>query len=165
MYQVILAIHVLAAICLIALVLVQQGKGAMVGASFGSGASQTVFGSRGAGSFMLRLTMTFVAIFFLTSISLNWITSHTLKKEQTALPFVMQQAAEQASVPAAPAAPSQAQKPTQPAPTDLPVPRSTYPLKEKVEVPKPSNVEKSKQGKVTSFELGETPEENQTKKK
>lgn len=127
MYQVILAIHVLAAICLVALVLVQQGKGAMTGAAFGAGASQTVFGSRGAGSFMLRLTMTFVAIFFLTSISLNWITSHTLKKQETGLPFVMQQAAEQS---AATAASQQQPQTQQPAPTDLPVPTLSSPLKQ-----------------------------------
>ena len=48
MYQFILLIHVLVAVCIIALVLVQQGKGATVGAAFGSGASQTVFGSRGS---------------------------------------------------------------------------------------------------------------------
>jgi len=116
MYQLILCVHVLAAICLIGLVLVQQGKGAMVGAAFGSGASQTVFGSRGAGSFMLRLTMTFVVIFFVTSISLNWLTSHSIKREQTGLPSVLQQAAEQSAA-------SAAQKPGAPSPTDLPIPK------------------------------------------
>jgi preprotein translocase subunit SecG len=73
MYQLVLIIHVLAAICLIALVLVQQGKGATVGAAFGSGASQTVFGSRGSGSFLLRVTISFVVIFFATSVALNYI--------------------------------------------------------------------------------------------
>ncbi len=47
---------------------VQQGKGATMGAAFGSGASQTVFGSRGSGSFLFRVTMGFVAVFFVTSI-------------------------------------------------------------------------------------------------
>ena len=54
MYQLILLIHVFAAICIVALVLVQQGKGATMGAAFGSGASQTVFGSRGSGSFLFQ---------------------------------------------------------------------------------------------------------------
>ncbi len=81
MYQFIMILHVLAAVCLVGLVLVQQGKGAAVGAAFGSGASQTVFGSRGSGSFLLRVTISFVAIFFATSIALNYISSHAAKQE------------------------------------------------------------------------------------
>jgi preprotein translocase subunit SecG len=73
MYQLILVIHIFACVCLIALVLVQQGKGATMGAAFGSGASQTVFGSRGSGSFLLRVTTGFVIVFFTTSLSLNFI--------------------------------------------------------------------------------------------
>jgi preprotein translocase subunit SecG len=80
MYQLILIIHVLVAICLIFLVLVQQGKGAAMGAAFGSGASQTVFGSRGSGSFLLRLTIGFVVIFFATSIGLNYLASRMVKQ-------------------------------------------------------------------------------------
>lgn len=83
MYQFILLIHVFAAICIIALVLVQQGKGATMGAAFGSGASQTVFGSRGSGSFLFRLTISFIAIFFITSIALNYMTVHAYKQEKT----------------------------------------------------------------------------------
>jgi preprotein translocase subunit SecG len=75
MYQFVSIIHVLVAVCLILLVLVQQGKGATTGAAFGSGASQTVFGSRGSGSFLLRLTLGFVVIFFTTSILLNRMAS------------------------------------------------------------------------------------------
>ncbi len=56
MYQFILFIHVLVAAFIILLVLIQQGKGATMGAAFGSGASQTVFGARGSGSFLFRLT-------------------------------------------------------------------------------------------------------------
>lgn len=87
MYQLILLIHIFAAICLIALVLVQQGKGATMGAAFGSGASQTVFGSRGSGSFLLRVTIGFVVIFFSTSLALNYIASKAVKQEvQVVLP-------------------------------------------------------------------------------
>lgn len=82
MYQLILILHVLAAIFLIALVLLQQGKGATIGAAFGSGASQTVFGSRGSGSFLLRLTIGVVIVFFATSIGLNYLAGHVLKQEQ-----------------------------------------------------------------------------------
>lgn len=82
MYQFILFIHVVAAVCIIALVLVQQGKGATLGAAFGSGASQTVFGSRGSGSFLFRLTIGFIAVFFITSIGLNYLAMRSFKQEQ-----------------------------------------------------------------------------------
>lgn len=91
MYQLILVIHVFAAVCLIALVLVQQGKGATMGAAFGSGASQTVFGSRGSGSFLLRITIGFVVVFFSTSIALNYLASRAVKQaQQVALPVPVQ---------------------------------------------------------------------------
>ncbi len=80
MYQIILLIHVFVAVCIIALVLVQQGKGATMGAAFGSGASQTVFGSRGSGSFLFRVTMTFAAVFFITSITLNHMATSAYKQ-------------------------------------------------------------------------------------
>lgn len=80
MYQFILIIHVLAAVCIIALVLVQQGKGATMGAAFGSGASQTVFGSRGSGSFLLKVTIGFVVLFFATSIVLNNMATRMVKQ-------------------------------------------------------------------------------------
>lgn len=88
MYQLVLLIHVFVAVCIIILVLVQQGKGATMGAAFGSGASQTIFGSRGSGSFLFRVTLGFVAIFFATSIGLNSIATHAFKQEKTiSLPF------------------------------------------------------------------------------
>lgn len=80
MYQIVLLIHVFVAVCIVALVLVQQGKGATMGAAFGSGASQTVFGSRGSGSFLFRLTMGFAAVFFITSITLNHMTTSAYKQ-------------------------------------------------------------------------------------
>lgn len=83
MYQFIMIIHVLAAICVIGLVLVQQGKGATMGAAFGSGASQTVFGSRGSGSFLLKLTIGFIALFFITSIGLNRLAVSAARKQET----------------------------------------------------------------------------------
>jgi preprotein translocase subunit SecG len=82
MYQIILLFHVFAAVCIIALVLVQQGKGASMGAAFGSGASQTVFGSRGSGSFLFRVTLSFAAIFFISSIGLNNIATRAFRHER-----------------------------------------------------------------------------------
>ncbi len=63
-------LHVLASIALVALVLLQHGKGADAGAAFGSGASQTVFGSQGSGSFLTKLTTWIAVVFFITSFSL-----------------------------------------------------------------------------------------------
>ena len=68
--QIILIVHVLAAIGIIALILIQQGKGADAGASFGSGASQTVFGSAGSGNFLTKSTALLATIFFATSFGL-----------------------------------------------------------------------------------------------
>ncbi len=94
MYQFILIVHVLAAVSLIALVLVQQGKGATMGAAFGSGASQTVFGSRGSGSFLMRITIAFVIVFFATSIALNNLATRATKQERVVkLPVVEESSA------------------------------------------------------------------------
>jgi preprotein translocase subunit SecG len=82
MYQFVLLIHVIIAVCLIAMVVVQQGKGANMGAAFGSGASQTVFGSRGSGSFLLKITMSFAFLFFATSIALNHISTAEYKQSK-----------------------------------------------------------------------------------
>ncbi len=70
--QLILVIHALAAVAIIALILIQHGKGADMGASFGSGASQTVLGVQGGGNMLTRSTAILVAVFFLTSLSLAY---------------------------------------------------------------------------------------------
>jgi preprotein translocase subunit SecG len=72
MQQLILILHVIVAIGIIALVLLQHGKGADVGATFGSGASNTVFGSQGSLPFLMKLTVLLGAIFFMTSITLSY---------------------------------------------------------------------------------------------
>ncbi len=66
----VLVFHVLAALAIIGLVLIQHGKGADMGAGFGSGASSTVFGSGGAGSFLTRMTTGIAIAFFVTSFGL-----------------------------------------------------------------------------------------------
>lgn len=73
MEQIVLLIHVLAALSLIGFILVQHGKGAEVGASFGSGASQTFFGSQGSGGFLTRATAILVTVFFLSSLTLGYL--------------------------------------------------------------------------------------------
>ena len=66
----ILIFHFLVAVALIGLILIQQGKGAEAGASFGAGASQTVFGSGGGWNFFSKMTALLATIFFVTSVSL-----------------------------------------------------------------------------------------------
>ena len=66
-------LHVLACFVLIAVVLLQRGKGAEMGAVFGGGASSTVFGSRGAGNFLTKLTTGCAVVFMMTSLSLSYI--------------------------------------------------------------------------------------------
>lgn len=63
-------IHVIVALCIIALVLVQHGKGADAGAAFGSGASGTVFGAAGKSNFLAKTTKWMVVVFFATSFSM-----------------------------------------------------------------------------------------------
>ncbi len=70
MESLILIVHVLLALAVIGLVLLQQGKGADAGASFGAGASQTVFGSQGSGNFLTRTTAILATLFFITSFAL-----------------------------------------------------------------------------------------------
>lgn len=87
MYQLILMIHVLIAIVLIALVLIQHGKGADIGAAFGSGASNTLFGSQGTGSFLFKLTGGLALAFFVTSLSLSYLVNSQYQKAvQQAIP-------------------------------------------------------------------------------
>jgi len=83
MQTVILIIHVLLAVALIVLILVQHGKGADAGAAFGSGASSTVFGARGSATFLTKLTTGIALIFFVTSISLAYIASNKTSESKS----------------------------------------------------------------------------------
>ncbi|MDI1351551.1 MAG: preprotein translocase subunit SecG [bacterium] len=87
MYQLILMIHVVVAVVLIGLVLIQHGKGADIGAAFGSGASNTLFGSQGTGGFLFKLTGGLAMTFFVTSLTLSYLVSTQYQKaEQLAIP-------------------------------------------------------------------------------
>lgn len=72
----IIVVHLCMAIGIVALVLLQQGKGAEAGASFGAGASATVFGSQGSATFLSRFTAILTAIFFATSLALGYFAKH-----------------------------------------------------------------------------------------
>ncbi|AMW77697.1 preprotein translocase subunit SecG [Acinetobacter sp. TGL-Y2] len=72
MQSFVLVVHIILAVLMIVLILVQHGKGADAGASFGGGGAATVFGASGSGNFLTRLTGILTAIFFITSISLAY---------------------------------------------------------------------------------------------
>ena len=76
MFNVLLVIYLLAAVGVIGLVLIQQGKGADMGASFGAGASNTVFGASGSGNFLTRMTAVFATVFFAISLALGNMSTH-----------------------------------------------------------------------------------------
>ena len=76
MLTVIAVIHLIVAIALILIVLLQTGRGSEIGAAFGGGSSQTLFGSSGSSNFMTKLTTAAVVIFMLTSLSLAYFYSH-----------------------------------------------------------------------------------------
>lgn len=74
---IVLISHTVIALVIIALVLLQRGKGADAGAAFGSGASGTVFGSRGSTSFFSRMTAVLATVFFATSLGLAYLSGQT----------------------------------------------------------------------------------------
>ncbi|PQQ28639.1 preprotein translocase subunit SecG [Photorhabdus hindustanensis] len=107
MYEALLVVFLLVAIGLVALVMLQQGKGADMGASFGAGASATLFGSSGSGNFMTRMTAIFATLFFIISLVLGNLTSNqtgtSSKWENIGEPAKVEKSTE---IPAAPAAPN-----------------------------------------------------------
>ncbi len=86
MYQLLLVIHVLIAMVVIGLVLIQHGKGADIGAAFGSGASNTVFGSQGTGNFLFKLTGGLALTFFVTSLCLSSMVAGQYQKAAQVIP-------------------------------------------------------------------------------
>ncbi len=76
LYNILLIIQILVAVGIIGLVLIQHGKGADAGAAFGGGASGTVFGSRGSGNFLTKLTTVLAIVFFSNSLFLAWLVAH-----------------------------------------------------------------------------------------
>lgn len=79
LYQVLIVIYLLVAIALIGFVLIQQGKGADMGASFGAGSSATIFGSSGSGNFMTKVTTMLAIAFFVISLILGNLTANKVK--------------------------------------------------------------------------------------
>src|ERR1700749_182737 len=123
---VILAVHVLLALMIIALWLLQRGKGAEAGAGFGSGASGTVFGARGTSTLFSKLTAVFAGLFFVTSLTLAYLGTHA-----PAQPTSVLERAAQAAAAAPSKAPPPALTPTPPPqPVTAPAPQPTQPAPE-----------------------------------
>ncbi|WP_461517787.1 preprotein translocase subunit SecG [Porticoccus sp.] len=107
MEKFILIVHLLTALSIIGLILVQQGKGAEAGASFGSGASQTVFGSAGGWGFFTKATAIMATVFFVTSFTLavmakdNARVGDKVLPELEAIQQVLQEDMQASDIPAA----------------------------------------------------------------
>ncbi len=86
--QVLNIFHVLIAISMVAFILIQKGAGATAGAAFGSGASGTVFGSRGAGNFLSRTTWVLATLFCLISLTMAVLASRAGSAPETDLGVV-----------------------------------------------------------------------------
>ena len=93
-FSLVLAVHILVALAIIGLVLMQHGKGADMGAAFGSGASGSLFGATGSANFLSRATGILAAIFFITSLTLAYVASVKPKTSGS----VMQEAVESTPV-------------------------------------------------------------------
>jgi len=105
---IILGVHVLLALMIIGLVLLQRGKGAEAGAGFGSGASGTVFGARGTSTLFSKLTAVFAAMFFATSLTLAYLGARPSAEPTSVLERAAQAAAAARQTAPAPAVPNPA---------------------------------------------------------
>ena len=103
----ILVVHVVTALAIIGLVLLQHGKGADMGAAFGSGSSGSLFGATGSANFLSRTTAVLAAIFFATSLGLAYVATHRPKASGGVMDAVKEQPAVPA--PTAPSVPAQPQ--------------------------------------------------------
>jgi preprotein translocase subunit SecG len=120
-------VHVLLAASIIGLVLLQRGKGADAGAGFGAGASGTVFGARGSGSFLSRTTAILATLFFVTSLGLSYLFSQGGTAPTSVVDRVQTQQPAPAPV-----------EPTQPADMLPSVPEAAPPATTPVDAPQPA---------------------------
>lgn len=96
-YPLVLTVHLVVGIAVIGLVLMQHGKGADMGAAFGSGASGSLFGASGSANFLSRTTGILAAVFFLTSLTLSFMTTNRPKAAGSVMDTVKVQSAPAAS--------------------------------------------------------------------
>ena len=100
LFPLVLSLHLLVGLSVIGLVLIQHGKGADMGAAFGSGASGSLFGASGSANFMSRTTAWFAAVFFATSLGLSYMATNRTQTTGSVM-----DAAKTETVPAMPEAP------------------------------------------------------------
>ncbi|MDM8552846.1 preprotein translocase subunit SecG [Desulfobacterales bacterium HSG2] len=105
-------VHVIVCIALIMIVLLQTGKGADMGAAFGGGSSQTLFGSTGASTFLGKLTTVAAVVFMITSLGLAYISSQ--KTGTSIMTDISPAAVEQPAIPEESEQPSASPQPTEP---------------------------------------------------
>lgn len=113
MYQVLMVVHVVIALAIVGLVMLQQGRGADAGAGFG-GASSSVFGARGAASFLSRSTAIMATLFFMTSLSLAYLAGNLDNKDHDIMDLPVTEAPAKRDLPPVsikPAAPTQSDVP------------------------------------------------------
>ncbi|MEC5396460.1 preprotein translocase subunit SecG [Uliginosibacterium sp. H1] len=104
-FSVVLVLHILVGLALIVFVLLQHGKGADVGASFGGGSAGSLFGSSGSANFLSRTTAILATVFFVTSLGLTYLAGH--RAGVAAVPASLMDGVENQSAPAAvPSAPA-----------------------------------------------------------
>lgn len=101
LFSVVLTVHILVALAIIGLVLMQHGKGADMGAAFGSGSSGSLFGASGSANFLSRTTAVLATVFFLTSLSLAYIASGKPKTAGSLMEEAVQSQPVSTAVPAA----------------------------------------------------------------
>jgi len=122
MHTLFVLVQFICSIALIAIILLQHGKGADAGAAFGSGASGTVFGARGASNFMSRTTAILAAIFFISSLALAYLVKEKAVSgsvvDQMSQPAQEQPAAPAAAPAASTPAPAAGEAPAQAAPAE-----------------------------------------------
>ncbi|MCK9282861.1 MAG: preprotein translocase subunit SecG [Rhodocyclaceae bacterium] len=87
-YSLILVFHILVGLGVIGLVLIQHGKGADMGAAFGSGASGSLFGASGSANFLSRVTAVLAAVFFATSLTLSYLASSKVRASNSVIDAV-----------------------------------------------------------------------------
>jgi len=134
LWNLVIAIQIISAIAMIGLVLVQHGKGADMGASFGSGASGSLFGASGSANFLSRSTSFCAAVFFACTLGLAYFGTAGLSSKRPEGTSVFERAGA-ASTPAAASAPPMAQIPTAPTAASAPAAQASAPTQSAASAP------------------------------
>ncbi len=119
--NILLVVHLIVAVAIVILTLLQQGKGSDMGAAFGGGSSQSLFGARGSSNFLSRATSTLVTVFFVSSLTLAYLYNGQRAASTITTPSVVDAApAANGDADAVPLAPDSAESIADPAAPDVP---------------------------------------------